>query len=207
MQQGVFITLEGVEGAGKSTLMAYAAEYFSEKGREVIQTREPGGTKTGEQIRAILLDSDNETLTDNTELLLMFAARMQHIDEVIRPALSSEKIVICDRFIDATYAYQGAGRGLDMTRIEALENWVQQGLKPDMTLLFDLDIETGLRRANQRSDADRFEQEEISFFERIRSCYLERAENEPKRFSIIDASQSFENVKLQIQTILEEYPC
>ena len=207
MQQGVFITLEGVEGAGKSTLMAYAAEYFSEKGREVIQTREPGGTKTGEQIRAILLDSDNETLTDNTELLLMFAARMQHIDEVIRPALSSEKIVICDRFIDATYAYQGAGRGLDMTRIEALEIWVQQGLKPDMTLLFDLDIETGLRRANQRSDADRFEQEEISFFERIRSCYLERAENEPKRFSIIDASQSFENVKLQIQTILEEYPC
>ncbi len=207
MQQGVFITLEGVEGAGKSTLMAYAAEYFSEKGREVIQTREPGGTKTGEQIRAILLDSDNETLTDNTELLLMFAARMQHIDEVIKPALSSGKIVICDRFTDATYAYQGAGRGLDTTRIEALEKWVQQGLKPDITLLFDLDIETGLRRANQRSDADRFEQEEISFFERIRSCYLKRAKEEPKRFRIIDASQSFENVKLQIQTILEEYSC
>lgn len=207
MQQDVFITLEGVEGAGKSTLMAYAAEYFSEKGREVIQTREPGGTKTGEQIRAILLDSDNETLTDNTELLLMFAARMQHIDEVIKPALSSGKIVICDRFTDATYAYQGAGRGLDTTRIEALEKWVQQGLKPDITLLFDLDIETGLRRANQRSDADRFEQEEISFFERIRSCYLKRAKEEPKRFRIIDASQSFENVKLQIQTILEEYSC
>jgi dTMP kinase len=207
MQQDVFITLEGVEGAGKSTLMAYAAEYFSEKGKEVIQTREPGGTKTGEQIRAILLDSDNETLTDNTELLLMFAARMQHIDEVIKPALSSGKIVICDRFTDATYAYQGAGRGLDTTRIEALEKWVQQGLKPDITLLFDLDIETGLRRANQRSDADRFEQEEISFFERIRSCYLKRAKEEPKRFRIIDASQSFENVKLQIQTILEEYSC
>jgi len=207
MQQGVFITLEGVEGAGKSTLMAYAAEYFSEKDREVIQTREPGGTKTGEQIRAILLDSDNETLTDNTELLLMFAARMQHIDEVIKPALSSGKIVICDRFTDATYAYQGAGRGLDTTRIEALEKWVQQGLKPDITLLFDLDIETGLRRANQRSDADRFEQEEISFFERIRSCYLKRAKEEPKRFRIIDASKSFENVKLQIQTILEEYSC
>ena len=207
MQQDVFITLEGVEGAGKSTLMAYAAEYFSEKGREVIQTREPGGTKTGEQIRAILLDSDNETLTDNTELLLMFAARMQHIDEVIKPALSSGKIVICDRFTDATYAYQGAGRGLDTTRIEALEKWVQQGLKPDITLLFDLDIETGLRRANQRSDADRFEQEEISFFERIRSCYLKRAKEESKRFRIIDASQSFENVKLQIQTILEEYSC
>lgn len=207
MQQGVFITLEGVEGAGKSTLMAYAAEYFAEKGREVIQTREPGGTKTGEQIRAILLDSDNETLTDNTELLLMFAARMQHIDEVIKPALSSAQVVICDRFTDATYAYQGAGRGLDTTRIEALENWVQQGLKPHITLLFDLDVETGLRRANQRSDADRFEQEEISFFERIRNCYLKRAENEPERFRIIDASKSFEDVKQQIQTILEGYSC
>lgn len=207
MQQNVFITLEGVEGAGKSTLMAYAAEYYAEKGREVIQTREPGGTKTGEQIRAILLDSDNETLTDNTELLLMFAARMQHIDEVIKPALSSRQIVICDRFTDATYAYQGAGRGLDITRIEALENWVQQGLKPDITLLFDLDVETGLRRANQRSDADRFEQEEISFFERIRNCYLKRAENEPERFRIIDASKSFEDVKQQIQTILEGYSC
>ena len=207
MQQGVFITLEGVEGAGKSTLMAYAAEYYAEKGREVIQTREPGGTKTGEQIRAILLDSNNETLTDNTELLLMFAARMQHIDEVIKPALSSGQVVICDRFTDATYAYQGAGRGLDTTRIEALESWVQQGLKPDITLLFDLDVETGLRRANQRSDADRFEQEEISFFERIRNCYLKRAENEPDRFRIIDASQSFEDVKQQIQTILEGYSC
>lgn len=207
MQQGLFITLEGVEGAGKSTLMAYAAEYFAEKGKEVIQTREPGGTKTGEQIRAILLDSENETLTDNTELLLMFAARMQHIDEIIKPALSSGHVVICDRFTDATYAYQGAGRGLDMKRIEVLENWIQQGLKPDITLLFDLDVETGLRRANQRSDADRFEQEEIVFFERIRRCYLERAENEPKRFRIIDASQSFEDVKLQIQTILEEYLC
>ena len=207
MQRGVFITLEGVEGAGKSTLMAYAAEYYAEKGREVIQTREHGGTKTGEQIRAILLDSNNETLTDNTELLLMFAARMQHIDEVIKPALSSGHVIICDRFTDATYAYQGAGRGLDITRIEALENWVQQGLKPDMTLLFDLDVETGLRRANQRSDADRFEQEEIHFFERIRSCYLKRAENEPERFRLVDASQSFEDVKLQIQTILEEYSC
>lgn len=207
MQQGIFITLEGVEGAGKSTLMAYVAEYYIEKSREVIQTREPGGTKAGEQIRAILLDSDNETLTDNTELLLMFAARMQHIDEIIKPALSSEKIVICDRFTDATYAYQGAGRGLDISRIEALENWVQQGLKPDITLLFDLDVETGLRRANQRSDADRFEQEEISFFERIRSCYLERADKDPNRFRIIDASQSFENVKKQIHTILEGYSC
>ena len=207
MQQGVFITLEGVEGAGKSTLMAYAAEYFAEKGREVIQTREPGGTKTGEQIREILLDSANVGVSDDTELLLMFAARMQHIDELIKPALASGKIVICDRFTDASYAYQGAGRGLDISRIQKLEDWVQQGLKPHLTLLFDLDVETGLRRANQRSEADRFEQEEISFFERIRACYLERAENEPERFRIVDASQSFENVKQQIQTILEKYSC
>ena len=207
MQQGVFITLEGVEGAGKSTLMAYAAEYFAEKGREVIQTREPGGTKTGEQIREILLDSANVGVSDDTELLLMFAARMQHIDELIKPALASGKIVICDRFTDASYAYQGAGRGLDISRIQKLEDWVQQGLKPHLTLLFDLDVETGLRRANQRSEADRFEQEEISFFERIRACYLERAENEPERFRIVDASQSFDNVKQQIQTILEKYSC
>ena len=207
MHQGIFITLEGVEGAGKSTLMAYVAEFYADKGRDVIQTREPGGTKTGEQIRAILLDSDNQSLTDNTELLLMFAARMQHIDEVIKPALSAGQIVICDRFTDATYAYQGAGRGLEITRITELENWVQKGMKPDITLLFDIDVETGLRRANQRSDADRFEQEEISFFERIRSCYLQRAEHEPERFRIVDSSQSFENVKKQIQTILEEYSC
>ena len=207
MQQGVFITLEGVEGAGKSTLMAYAAEYFAEKSREVIQTREPGGTKTGEQIREILLDSANVGVSDDTELLLMFAARMQHIDELIKPALASGKIVICDRFTDASYAYQGAGRGLDISRIQKLEDWVQQGLKPHLTLLFDLDVETGLRRANQRSEADRFEQEEISFFERIRACYLHRAENEPERFRIVDASQSFENVKQQIQTILEKYSC
>ena len=207
MQQGLVITLEGVEGAGKSTLMAYAAEYFFGKGRDVIQTREPGGTKTGEQIRSILLDSENTGVTDNTELLLMFAARMQHIDEIINPAIESGKIVICDRFTDASYAYQGAGRGLNVTRIEVLEEWVQQSLKPDLTLLFDLDVETGLRRASKRSEADRFEQEEISFFERIRECYLERAKKEPERFRLVDASQSFENVKQQIQTILEEYQC
>lgn len=205
MQQGLFVTLEGVEGAGKSTLMSYVAEIFSNAGREVIQTREPGGTKTGEQIRAILLDSKNTGVTDDTELLLMFAARAQHINEVIKPALASGKVVICDRFTDASYAYQGGGRGIALSRIEALENWVQQGLKPDLTILFDLDVETGLRRAGKRSEADRFEQEEISFFERIRACYLERAENEPERFRIIDSSQSFDNVKQQIQDILKDY--
>lgn len=207
MQQGLFITLEGVEGAGKSTLMSYVAEILSDTGKEVIQTREPGGTKTGEQIRNILLDSNNAKLADDTELLLMFAARAQHIYEVINPALASGKIVLCDRFTDASYAYQGGGRGINSSRIQILEDWVQQGLKPNLTLLFDLDVETGLRRAGKRSEADRFEQEEISFFERIRSSYLERAKKEPERFRIIDSSQSFDNVKQQIQDTLKEYLC
>jgi len=205
--KGLFITMEGVEGAGKSTLMPYVAEILSEAGNEVIQTREPGGTKTGEQIRNILLDSKNVRLTDDTELLLMFAARAQHIHEIINPALATGKIVLCDRFTDASYAYQGGGRGIDSARIQILEDWVQQGLKPNLTLLFDLDVETGLRRAGKRSEADRFEQEEVSFFERIRSCYLDRAKNEPERFRIIDSSQSFDNVKLQIRAILKEYLC
>jgi dTMP kinase len=205
--KGLFITLEGVEGAGKSTLMPYVAEILSKAGNEVIQTREPGGTKTGEQIRNILLDSKNVRLTDDTELLLMFAARAQHIHEVINPALATGKIVLCDRFTDASYAYQGGGRGIDSSRIQILEDWVQQGLKPNLTLLFDLDVETGLRRAGKRSEADRFEQEEASFFERIRSCYLDRAKNEPERFRIIDSSQSFDNVKQQIRAILKEYLC
>lgn len=207
MQKGLFVTLEGIEGAGKSTLMTYIAELFTKADNNVVQTREPGGTKTGEKIRNILLDSNNVGVTDDTELMLMFAARAQHINEIIKPALSSGSIVICDRFTDASYAYQGGGRGIDTTRIQILEEWVQQGLKPDLTLLFDLDVETGLRRAGKRSEADRFEQEEVSFFKRIRKCYLDRAESEPERFRIIDSSQSFDNVKQQIETILKEYIC
>lgn len=207
MQKGLFVTLEGIEGAGKSTLMTYVAELFSKADKKVLQTREPGGTKTGEQIRNILLDSKNVGVTDDTELMLMFAARAQHINEVINPALASGCIVICDRFTDASYAYQGGGRGIDTSRIQVLEEWVQQGLKPDITLLFDLDVETGLRRASKRSEADRFEQEEVSFFERIRKCYLDRAESEPERFRTIDSSQSFDNVKQQIDIILKDYLC
>jgi len=205
MQPGLFITLEGVEGAGKTTLMSYVAELFAEAGKELIQTREPGGTKTGEQIRSILLDKKNVGVTDDTELLLMFAARAQHIAEIINPALESGKVVLCDRFTDASYAYQGGGRGIETARIQLLEKWVQQGLKPNLTLLFDLDVETGLRRASKRSEVDRFEQEEISFFEQIRTCYLQRAEAEPERFRIIDSSQSFDNVKSQIQAIIKDY--
>lgn len=205
--KGLFITLEGVEGAGKSTLMDFVAGYFVNAGYEVILTREPGGTKTGEQIRNILLDSNNIGLTNDTELLLMFAARKQHIQEVINPALASGKVVICDRFTDASYAYQGGGRGIDESRIQILEDWVQQGLMPDLTLLFDLDVEIGLRRAGKRSEADRFEQEDIAFFERIRACYLARARNEPERFRIIDAAQAYDDVKQQIQDILQTQLC
>ncbi|MCZ6803901.1 MAG: dTMP kinase [Proteobacteria bacterium] len=205
--KGLFITLEGVEGAGKSTLMDYVTDLFSKAGHDVLQTREPGGTKTGEQIRNILLDSNNIGLTNDTELLLMFAARSQHLQEVINPALSLGKIVVCDRFTDASYAYQGGGRGIEQARIQMLEDWVQQGLKPDLTLLFDLDVELGLRRAGKRGEADRFEKEEISFFERIRSCYLNRAEDEPNRFRVIDSAQSFDNVKQQIQDVLKEFLC
>ncbi len=205
MQEALFITLEGVEGAGKSSLMDFISELFTNVGKQVIQTREPGGTKTGEQIREILLDSNNIGLESNTELLLMFAARMQHLEEVIKPALASGQIVICDRFTDASYAYQGGGRGIEESRIQTLEDWVQQGLKPDVTLLFDLDVEVGLRRAGKRSQADRFEQEDILFFERIRSCYLERVDKEPTRFRIIDSGEPMENVKQQIQKVLQDY--
>ena len=202
--KGLFITLEGVEGAGKSSLMNYIGEILSEAGHNVVLTREPGGTKTGEQIRNILLDSNNIGLTDDTELLLMFAARAQHIQEIINPALAAGKTLICDRFTDASYAYQGGGRGLAHSRIQQLEEWVQHGLKPDLTLLFDLDVEIGLRRAGRRSEADRFEQEEISFFERIRACYLARAENETQRIKVVNAADSFENVKQQVQDILHD---
>ncbi|MFT5396424.1 MAG: dTMP kinase [Gammaproteobacteria bacterium] len=205
MQEALFITLEGVEGAGKSSLMDHISELFTRAGHEVIQTREPGGTKTGEQIREILLDSNNIGLDSSTELLLMFAARMQHLEEVIKPAMATGHIVICDRFTDASYAYQGGGRGIDESRIQTLEDWVQKGLKPDLTLLFDLDVEVGLRRAGKRSQADRFEQEDILFFERVRSCYLERAIKEPTRFRIIDSGESLENVKQQVQKILQEH--
>lgn len=205
MQEAFFITLEGVEGAGKSSLMDHISDLFTRAGHEVIQTREPGGTKTGEQIREILLDSNNIGLESSTELLLMFAARMQHLEEVIKPALASGHIVICDRFTDASYAYQGGGRGIEESRIQTLEDWVQEGIKPDLTLLFDLDVEVGLRRAGKRSQADRFEQEDILFFERIRSCYLERANKEPTRFRIIDSGESLENVKQQVQKVLQEY--
>ena len=161
MKEGLFITLEGVEGAGKTTLVDFIENLLVKAGHNVVKTREPGGTKIGEQIREILLKNENNELTDDTELLLIFAARAQHIKEVILPSLSSGKIVLCDRFTDASYAYQGGGRGIDESRINLLEKWVQSNLRPDLTILFDLDVTLGLERTKKRSKSDRFEEEKI----------------------------------------------
>ena len=207
MKKGLFITLEGIEGAGKSTVVDFIEDFLTKEGHDVIKTREPGGTVIGEQIREILLKNENYTLTYDTELLLVFSARAQHIQEVILPALSSGKIILCDRFTDASYAYQGGGRGIDASRINLLEKWVQGDLRPNLTLLFDLDVSIGMQRTKKRSDADRFEREEINFFEKIRNTYLERAKNEPQRFRIINSASSLENVKEQIVTILKDFLC
>ena len=207
MKKGLFITLEGIEGAGKSTVVDFIEDFLTKEGHDVIKTREPGGTVIGEQIREILLKNENYTLTYDTELLLVFSARAQHIQEVILPALSSGKTILCDRFTDASYAYQGGGRGIDESRINLLEKWVQGDLRPNLTLLFDLDVSIGMQRTKKRSDADRFEREEIIFFEKIRNTYLERAKKEPQRFRIINSALSLENVKEQIVTILKDYLC
>ena len=207
MKKGLFITLEGIEGAGKSTVVDFIEDFLTKEGHDVIKTREPGGTVIGEQIREILLKNENHTLTHDAELLLVFSARAQHIQEVILPALSSGKIILCDRFTDASYAYQGGGRGIDASRINLLEKWVQGDLRPNLTLLFDLDVSIGMQRTKKRSDADRFEREEINFFEKIRNTYLERAKKEPQRFRIINSATSVENVKEQIVTILKDYLC
>lgn len=200
--QGKFITLEGGEGAGKSTNIPFIQQYLQERGIDVVLTREPGGTALSEEIRAILLDHKQDNMSSDTELLLMFAARAQHLAEVIRPALAAGRWVICDRFTDATYAYQGGGRGIDAARIAVLEQWVQGELRPDMTLIFDLPVQTGLQRAGARSSPDRFEQENIAFFERVRATYLQRAAQQPARYAVLDAGASLAEVQQQITAIL-----
>lgn len=201
---GKFITLEGIEGAGKSTMLNFISEQLQQAGNEVVVTREPGGTRVGEKLREILLDNSNTRLSDDAELLIIFAARAQHLQQVIRPALNAGQYVLCDRFTDASYAYQGGGRNMSTERIRQLEDWVQQGLEPDLTILFDLDVATGLRRAGKRGEADRFEQEHVDFFERIRQCYIDRASAEPERFRVIDAASTVDNVKQQILEVLKD---
>ena len=199
---GLFITLEGPEGAGKSTNREYLAERLRERGIEVQLTREPGGTPLAERIRELLLDPSDEKMAVDTELLLVFAARAQHIAEVIRPALERGAVVLCDRFTDATYAYQGGGRGLSVERIAALEQFVQGALRPDLTLVFDLPVEVGLARAAARGRLDRFEQEGQAFFEAVRQAYLQRAQREPQRYSLLDAAQPLEAVQRALDALL-----
>lgn len=204
MTRGKFITIEGAEGVGKTTSIAFIEAYFKQAGQDILLTREPGGTPLAENIRDLLLDARQTSMTDDTELLLMFAARAQHLHEKIMPALEAGQWVICDRFTDATYAYQGGGRGIDKTRIASLEDWVQGDLRPDMTLLLDLPVAEGLQRAGQRSAPDRFEQEKQAFFERVRTRYLEMAAQAPARYRIIDASGSIEEVQSRIKAVLDE---
>jgi dTMP kinase len=200
--QGKFITMEGGEGAGKSTMMQRVGGWLEAAGHRVVVTREPGGTDLAEKLREILLDRDNNTLSGQAELLLVFASRAQHLDELIRPALARGDWVLCDRFTDATWAYQGGGRGLPLDDIKTLEKLVHGDLSPDLTLLLDLPVEQGMRRAGERSEADRFEQESSTFFERVRNAYLERANSARGRFAIVDASPGVDEVWAQIEEIL-----
>jgi len=205
LMRGRFITLEGGEGAGKSSNLEYIEQYLTIAGKQVIRTREPGGTLLGEQLRTLLLDCKQSAMSADTELLLMFAARAQHLHELILPALERGDWVLCDRFTDATYAYQGGGRGIANERIQALEQWTQQGQRPDLTLLLDLPVEQGLARAGARSSPDRFEQEQAEFFNRVRNTYRQRAAQEPERFRIIDASHPLAEVQERIAEVLASY--
>ena len=199
---GLFITLEGPEGAGKSTNRDYLAELRGATGREVVLTREPGGTPLAERIREILLAPAAEPMAVDTELLLMFAARAQHLAQVIRPALARGALVLCDRFVDATYAYQGGGRGVPVERIATLEAFVLGDLQPDLTLVFDLPVEIGLARAARRGALDRFEQEQRAFFEAVRQTYLDRAQVVPARYRLIDASRSLAEVQADLRALV-----
>ena len=203
MKTGKFITLEGIEGVGKTTHLGFIAARLKAMGHPVLVTREPGGTSAGESIREILLHGKDIKIDPMTELLLIFAARAQHLQEVVRPALAAGTIVLCDRFTDASYAYQGGGRGMADTDIWILEKLVQQELQPDLTFLFDASVQTGLARANKRSEADRFETETVGFFDRVRQTYLDRAHKEPGRFKIINGEQTLTAIEQDINRILE----
>ncbi|OGT67246.1 MAG: dTMP kinase [Gammaproteobacteria bacterium RIFCSPLOWO2_01_FULL_47_190] len=201
---GLFITLEGIEGAGKSTQVSFIADLLKEAGKDVVITREPGSTELGDQIRNILLMQKTLSISGNAELLLMFAARAQHLEQVIRPALNAGKTVLCDRFTDSTYAYQGGGRGIEQEKISKLVELVHPDLQPDLTLLFDLPVKTGLARVRSAGEADRFESETIGFFDSVRSAYLRIAVAEPGRIKIINAESDVNTVQDMIKKIMKE---
>ena len=205
MRKGRFITLEGVEGVGKSTCLRTVMAVLECVGIEFVSTREPGGTALGESLRGLLLDAKIEAISEDAELLMMFAARAEHIAKVIEPALLAGKWVLCDRFTDATYAYQGGGRSIPEDRIAAIEAWVHGGLQPDLTILLDAPVEVGLQRARHRGELDRFEQESIDFFNGVRQAYLGRAEVNPQRFRVVAAAQDIDSVQSEVELIVREF--
>lgn len=194
-----FITFEGVDGAGKSTHLAWFADALRQRGLDVVVTREPGGTPLGEQLREILL---NQPMSIGTEALLMFAARLEHIEQVIKPALRAGKWVISDRFSDASFAYQGGGRGMDWEKLHQLEQWVHPDLQPDLTLFFDVPVEVARQRLSNNVSLDRFEQEQSDFFERVRAGYHRRVQENPQRYAVIDAAQTLDSVKHELEIII-----
>lgn len=203
--QGRFITVEGIEGAGKSSCLGVLEAEIARRDHALVKTREPGGTPLGEELRQVLLGHRHDGMADDTELLLMFAARCEHLRTVIEPALRAGRWVVCDRFTDATFAYQGFGRGLALERIEQLQRWVQGNRRPDLTILLDLPVPIGLERAAKRSAPDRFERQNADFFERVRRGYLTLAEQDPERFSVIDAAQSLDRVAADVRSALNDH--
>jgi len=199
--QGRFITLEGIDGAGKSTHLGFIAELLTRHGVSVRVTREPGGTRLGEKLRELLLDPE-QTLHPDTETLLLFAARQEHLHSVIRPALAAGQWVVCDRFTDATFAYQGWGRGIDLAKLEVLELWVQGHLQPDLTLYFDVPTQVAQERIEATRTRDRFELEQQAFFERVRNGYLDRAARHPDRIRILDSQRSLADVQKELEDII-----
>jgi len=204
---GKFITVEGGEGAGKSTNLDLIRELLEAAGHKVLFTREPGGTPLGEEVRDLLLGHKHNGMASETELLLMFGARAEHLSRKIIPALNAGTWVLCDRFTDATYAYQGGGRGIDPERIQILEQWVQHDLRPDLTLVLDLPIEMGLERAGKRSAPDRFESEAHLFFQNVRKSYLDIAKNDPQRVKVIDAALPLVQVQSEIKAVVDTFLC
>jgi dTMP kinase len=202
MQRGKFLTIEGTEGVGKSTNLAFVRDWLVARGLEVVVTREPGGTPLAEELRGLLLSKRTESVDETAELLMVFAARAQHLAQVIKPALARGAWVLSDRFTDATYAYQGGGRGLSKAVIEELEQLVQGDLRPDLTLILDIDVELGLNRARQRGELDRFESETIGFFERVRAAYRQRAQVAPERYALVDAGKTLPEVQAEIDQVL-----
>jgi dTMP kinase len=202
---GRFITVEGIEGVGKTTNIDFIHRQLLAAGREVLLTREPGGTPLAEAIRGLLLDPEYTGMDARCELQLVFAARAEHLAKVIRPALAQGKWVLCDRFTDATYAYQGGGRGIETSIIAALEMLVQGDFRPDLTLLLDVPVAVGLARAGKRGALDRFEQEQVDFFDRVRMCYLDMAREHPARYRVIDAAQPLAQVQQDLAAVLTNF--